>query len=120
MPVALALYFLFLQNFVPAILRVIWLEATWSLAVEEHFYLFMPAIMRRFSLKHLVQGLVAVVVLSPPLRAILSFVFKRDGGDWGWWVVYGWTICRVDALALGVLLSIAWANAGARAWMGRG
>ncbi|MBZ5641375.1 MAG: acyltransferase [Acidobacteriia bacterium] len=118
MPVALGLYFLFLQNFVPAVLRVIWLEATWSLAVEEHFYLFMPAIMRRFSLKQLVQGLVAVVVLSPPLRAILSFVFKKDGGDWGWWVVYGWTICRVDALALGVLLSIAWANAGARAWIG--
>lgn len=118
MPVVLGLYFLFLQNIASPILGVIWLEATWSLAVEEHFYLFMPAIMRQFSLKHLVQGLVAVVLLSPPLRVMLSFLFKRDGGNWGWWVVYGWTICRVDALALGVLLSIAWANPAARVWLG--
>jgi peptidoglycan/LPS O-acetylase OafA/YrhL len=117
MPLVLATYFLFLQNFASPILSVIWLEATWSLAVEEHFYLFIPAIMRRFSLKHLVQGLVAVVLLSPPLRVILSLAFKRNGGDWGWWVVYGWTICRVDALAIGVLLSIAWANPTAKAWL---
>jgi len=117
MPMVLAAYFLFLQNFASPILRVIWLEATWSLAVEEHFYLFMPAIVRRFSLKHLVQGLVGVVLLSPPLRMILSFAFKRDGGDWGWWVVYGWTVCRIDALALGVLLAIAWVNPTAKAWL---
>jgi peptidoglycan/LPS O-acetylase OafA/YrhL len=118
MAAALGLYFLFLQNFTSPILSVIWLEATWSLAVEEHFYLFMPAIVRGFSLKKLVQGLVAVVVLSPVLRTVLSVAFKRNGGDWGWWVVYGWTICRVDALAMGVLLSIGWANPSVRAWMG--
>lgn len=117
MPMVLAAYFLFLQNFASPILSVTWLEATWSLAVEEHFYLFMPAIMRRFSLKHLVQGLLAVVLLSPPLRIILSLAFKRNGGDWGWWVVYGWTICRIDALALGVLLAIAWVNPTAKAWL---
>jgi peptidoglycan/LPS O-acetylase OafA/YrhL len=117
MPVVLACYFLFLQNIASPVLNVIWLEATWSLAVEEHFYLFMPAIVRRFSLKHLVQGLAAVVLLSPLLRAILSLVFKRNGSDWGWWVVYGWTICRIDALALGVLLAIAWANPTAKALM---
>jgi peptidoglycan/LPS O-acetylase OafA/YrhL len=118
MPMALGLYFLFLQNFAPAILRVIWLEATWSLAVEEHFYLFMPAIMRRVERKNLVQVLVGVVLISPVLRAALSVAFKRNGGDWGWWVVYGWTICRVDALALGVLLAISWANPGTRGWIG--
>ena len=118
MPLVLACYFLFLQNLASPILGVIWMEATWSLAVEEHFYLFMPAIMRRLSLKQLVQGLVAVVLLSPPLRIILSLLFKRNGGEWGWWVVYGWTICRIDALALGVLLAIAWANPTAKAWLG--
>ena len=117
MPLVMAAYFLFLQNLASPILRVIWLEATWSLAVEEHFYLFMPAIVRQFSVKRLVQGLAAVVLLSPPLRMVLSFVFKRNGGDWGWWVVYGWTICRIDALALGVLLSIGWANPTAKTWL---
>jgi peptidoglycan/LPS O-acetylase OafA/YrhL len=117
MPMVMAAYFLFLQNFASPILSVIWLEATWSLAVEEHFYLFMPAIVKRLSLKHLVQGLVAVVLLSPPLRMILSYVFKKDGTDWGWWTVYGWTFCRVDALALGVLLAIAWVNPTAKTWL---
>jgi len=110
-------YLIFIQNFASPVLRVIWLEATWSLAVEEHFYLFMPACMRHFSLKHLVQGLVAVIVVSPALRGILSLLLRLDGTDSGWWAVYGWTISRVDALALGVLLSIAWVNPKAKNWI---
>ena len=110
-------YLIFIQNFASPVLRVIWLEATWSLAVEEHFYLLMPACMRRFSLKQLVQGLVAIVVVSPALRVVLSVLLRKDGSDSGWWSVYGWTISRVDALALGVLLSIAWANPKAKLWI---
>ncbi|MGH9680402.1 MAG: acyltransferase family protein, partial [Candidatus Acidiferrales bacterium] len=117
LPVVIGVYFLFIQNFATPVLRVIWLEAAWSLAVEEHFYLFMPALVRRFSVKQLVQGLVAVILLSPPLRIAVSLLFKRNGGEWGWWTVYAWTFCRIDALALGVLLAIVWANPKAKAWL---
>jgi len=117
LPLVIGAYLVFVQNFASPVLRVIWLEATWSLAVEEHFYLFMPACMRRFTLKQLVQGLVAIILVSPVLRVILSVLLKRDGGEWGWWAVYGWTICRIDALALGVLLSIAWTNPTAKGWL---
>jgi peptidoglycan/LPS O-acetylase OafA/YrhL len=114
LPLVIGAYLIFVQNFASPVLRVIWLEATWSLAVEEHFYLFMPACVRRFSVKQLVQGLTAIVIISPAVRVALSVLLKRDGSDAGWWSVYGWTISRVDALALGVLLSIAWANPKAR------
>lgn len=80
----------------------IWFAVTWSLAVEEQFYLIAPILIRFISLRTLVPLLIAIVAAAPALRFLL----------------YRWTgnpfsasfpmPSRADALAWGILLAIAW------------
>ena len=71
----------------------------WSLAVEEHFYIFWPAVVRNFTAKHLAWVSAAVVVLSPAMRAISFSLGWKEGLDWYTWFV-------ADGLAAGALLAI--------------
>lgn len=110
-------YFLFLQNFsfIPlfyAFAQAYWLWPMWSLAVEEHFYLVMPLLMRRMTVRRLVYLLLALVLISPFLRAVICKAFA-----WGPSAALLWTPCRADQLALGVLLAVAWATPAARRWI---
>ena len=77
------------------------LSPTWSLAIEEQFYLTMPWIVRRFQRKHLVLLLICVVFGAPLLRTLLFFLF-RDGPL----AAFVLMPCRADALSLGVLSAI--------------
>jgi peptidoglycan/LPS O-acetylase OafA/YrhL len=71
----------------------------WSLAVEEQFYLVWPFVVRALSRTRLIAVCIALVVLAPIIRVALRM------GDLGPEPVYMWTICRMDALAIGALLA---------------
>jgi peptidoglycan/LPS O-acetylase OafA/YrhL len=71
----------------------------WSLAVEEHFYIAWPTVVRRLTMRRLAWVSAAIVVLVPVLRAISFSLGWRDGLDWYTWFV-------ADGLATGGLLAI--------------
>lgn len=103
-------FFLFVHNFFPAIVGSSYIASpTWTLAVEEHFYLVAPICIRKLSERRLMHGLVGIVVLVPLLRGFL-FKVVGHGADWSLYANYMWTFCRMDALALGVLLGLLWAT----------
>jgi peptidoglycan/LPS O-acetylase OafA/YrhL len=70
----------------------------WSLAVEEHFYLFWPFIVKVFSRIHIAICAGLIVVAVPILRAI-TFTLGYTAGPGYTWLV-------ADGLALGSLLAI--------------
>jgi peptidoglycan/LPS O-acetylase OafA/YrhL len=98
-------YLTFTQNFWMAALGTFGagaMAATWSLAVEEQFYLTAPLIVRKISRERLVWVLLAVIGIAPLLRTALYFAFK-NGGIAG----YALMPCRADALSLGILVALA-------------
>jgi peptidoglycan/LPS O-acetylase OafA/YrhL len=98
-------YALFAQNWVMAWDRIYgcnWLGITWSLAVEEQFYLLLPFLIRFVPPKRLLPVLLGGIALAPVTRlALLQWTTK--GMDAGYLLMP----CRADALLLGVLA--AWA-----------
>lgn len=74
---------------------------TWSLAVEEQFYLTLPALVRRISRPALTWILVSVVIAAPVLRTAIHLIFKN--GNVADYVLMP---CRADTLCLGVLVAI--------------
>jgi len=71
----------------------------WSLAVEEHFYIVWPAVVRRVTMERLAWVSAALVVLVPILRAISFSLGWKAGLAWYTWFV-------ADGLAAGSLLAI--------------
>jgi peptidoglycan/LPS O-acetylase OafA/YrhL len=64
-------YVLFIQNFFMVSANSIgghWLAPTWTLAVEEHFYLIVPAALLLTPRRHLLKGLIAVGIASLAFR----------------------------------------------------
>lgn len=111
-------YLIFLQNFfIPAITKATAsLAVTWSLAVEEQFYLFWPLLIFLFTESQLRKIAIGIVCLSPVLR----FYLAQSGVD-----VYPNTFCRLDGLMAGALLAlilqpsmIAQARHTEKAWIG--
>src|SRR5919199_6536333 len=100
-PLPLWSYFTFTHNFAMTQLGgwgTLWLGHTWSLAVEEQFYLFLPFFIRSFSREKLPYLLVGLILSAPLLRAFL-YEFHPHG-DLAFYVLMP---CRADALLLGVL-----------------
>jgi len=101
-------YAFFLQNFRMAATESfgpLGLGATWSLAIEEQFYLTLPIAVRRISRHVLWRLLVGAVVAAPLLRILLMKFFKMQ-----WIAAYVLMPCRADALCLGVLIAMAIRN----------
>ncbi|MBZ5663364.1 MAG: acyltransferase [Acidobacteriia bacterium] len=71
----------------------------WSLAVEEHFYIFWPAFVYKLTRRRLMIVTIAICLLEPVLRAISFRLGHIDGlGSYTWLVA--------DGLATGSLLAI--------------
>jgi len=92
-------YYIYLQNFA---LTFNWSNAFgpnhyWSLAVEEHFYLFWPLLVYFTTKKALSKIVYFIIVFALLLR--LYMVYNGLG-------VFYFTFTRFDALALGALLAI--------------
>lgn len=93
-------YLFYLQNFmVPVITQATGpLGVTWSLAIEEQFYLVWPLIVRWCSPAQLRWLAISVICLSPVLRLYLSLHQIN---------IYSNVFCRLDGLMAGSLLALA-------------
>jgi peptidoglycan/LPS O-acetylase OafA/YrhL len=92
-------YPVFLQNFLVPIpsMAIGPLGVTWSLAVEEQFYLFWPLVVKAFNANQLCKIAIVVICVSPPLRYYLAL----HGVN-----IYSNPFCRLDGLMAGALLAL--------------
>jgi peptidoglycan/LPS O-acetylase OafA/YrhL len=108
-------HYLFLQNF--AVVNYIaiseyWFAHTWSLAVEEQFYLVSPLLVRLLTRRRLSLVLGALIFSAPLIR-----LFVRSHFAQGPWLSYRLMPCRADSLACGMLAAILWRNERFREWL---
>jgi peptidoglycan/LPS O-acetylase OafA/YrhL len=91
----------FLANCAPLLGISLQYPVLWSLAVEEHFYMVWPAMIRRFSGRGRVVLIALIWVLSPLVRAA-TFYFGRDAQNLD--PLFTW--CNLDGLVLGAGLAL--------------
>ena len=104
--VAIKHYLTFTQNFLMAQHHDWgnqWFGVTWSLALEEQFYLVLPLIIYFASARILIYVFLFLIVLAPILRTVLFFVLPLpDGVFWSFFLMP----CRGDAFLLGALCAL--------------
>lgn len=89
------LYFVSIASFPDSLL-----DMTWSLCIEEQFYLIFPFLVAKLPRRALVLGLVGVTLAAGPLRYL-----AYDPGNLLW--AYVFPPMRSDGLALGALVAVA-------------
>ena len=107
-------YPVFLQNFAATHAQTfgpIWMGVTWSLAVEEQFYLLLPFFVQKLNTRGTVVLCLASIVLAPVVRLALT-----RSGD-AFLGPYTLLPCRADALGLGVLVALACRDQRAWIWL---
>jgi peptidoglycan/LPS O-acetylase OafA/YrhL len=97
----LALGILFLANCGPLLGVPLQYGPLWSLAVEEHFYLLWPWIVRRCSAQRLMLLLAAICVVTPLLRGANFILAGRPAN-----LVQLYTWFNLDGLAMGAMLAV--------------
>ncbi|MGB8984970.1 MAG: acyltransferase, partial [Anaerolineales bacterium] len=100
-PLPLWSYMTFTQNFLYAAREKFndpWIDVTWSLAVEEQFYIVLSLLVRNLNRKKLLILAIALIVVAP----ILRFYAPNE------MVAYLLPFHRADSLMLGVLLALTW------------
>jgi len=111
---SLLIYALFLQNCWPGPDTYPWLVTSWSVAVEEQFYLMAPVIIARASRRGLLLVLFACILGPLVLRLLLGYgviPFR--------WNYFAVTPCRIDGPAYGVLGAWVVRDASTRPWLQR-
>lgn len=73
---------------------------TWSLAIEEHFYLIWPLLIFLLNKKWINRILIVILILSPIIRAYFNFHTHSHLSS------YVITFCRLDALSFGSLIAL--------------
>ena len=107
-------FVLFIQNFVMAWKRSIdpvWLVATWSLAVEEQFYLMVPLFIRYLT-RYLVPFCIAGIVTSLAIRYYYIYCAADNIC-----AAENLFVCRTDSLCVGILVAIASRSSSAGRWL---
>ena len=102
-PLPLLSYLTYTQNFVAAVngsFGANWLGITWTLAIEEQFYLLFPLVIRLFPKKHLSALLLSLIAFAPVIRTTLYFLLSSKG-----FVGHVLLPGRWDALLLGVFIA---------------
>lgn len=84
-----------------------WLAHTWSLGLEEQFYILLPLLIYFFKRKYLVVILVACSIAALLLR---FYINNRFGSA-------NYIFCRFDSLFCGVLAAMALRNESIKNWM---
>jgi len=93
-----ALSFVYLSNVTGLFGVPLQYGALWSLAVEEHFYLLWPTVVRSLSRRAISYFAIAILVMCPMLRAIGYKLGLQYGAGYTWLVA--------DGLAAGALLGL--------------
>jgi peptidoglycan/LPS O-acetylase OafA/YrhL len=75
-----------------------------------------PQAVGRLSRRRLTQFLLGVILLAPVLRGFI-IKFIGHGEFWSRVATRVWTPCHADALAIGVLLAMAWESEEKRRWL---
>jgi peptidoglycan/LPS O-acetylase OafA/YrhL len=75
---------------------------TWSLSVEEHFYIIWPFVFLMLGRRRAFYVSAAYVVACPAVRVIYHFFARRYGGT----SVSFFTFCQIDCIAVGCCLAI--------------
>jgi peptidoglycan/LPS O-acetylase OafA/YrhL len=89
-----------------------WLGVTWSLGVEEQFYLTLPLVIRYVSPRRLPYVLCAFIAAAPVIRFALRLFYAH--GDIAGYILMP---CRADALMLGVGAALIMRNDRARQFL---
>ncbi len=110
-------YALFVQNFWMAkqnSLGPFGLAVTWSLAIEEQFYLTLPLVIRFFEKQRRTLLITIGVILAPVLRMLSSHYWPANQ-----WATFVLMPCRADALLLGVLGATMLRSDKYKRWLGQ-
>jgi peptidoglycan/LPS O-acetylase OafA/YrhL len=117
---ALIAQVLFLQNFhtlaYSSVIGGTWFVATWSLAVEEQFYIVAPMVIRFLNRRRLYLFLGIVILSAPILRTYIHWHLPIGRTD-DLSLAYTLMPCRADALAIGVLTALLWRSSAFRVWL---
>ena len=98
------MYWTFTQNFWMAVTSSLGtnsLVMTWSLAVEEQFYLTLPLLVFLLSPGQLRRAVIGGIAFAPILRLTIHFLLPDN-----WGAAYVLMPCRADSLLLGVFAAI--------------
>lgn len=72
----------------------------WTVSIEEQFYLLWPPIVRKISVNKLAFVAIAMLVLASVMRAVMVAIHA------GQFSVFCNTLCRLDPIALGILVAV--------------
>lgn len=81
------------------------IDATWSLAIEEQFYLVLPLLLWKIKGRAVPVLILAGILLAPVLRAL---TWATADPSWRGQSIYLLTHTRMDALLIGVLVAWLW------------
>ena len=88
-----------------------WMDTTWSLAVEEQFYLLLPLLVRNLNYRGITILAGSSILGAPVFRIIL----RLSGNEY--FGLYTLLFSRADALGFGVLIALACRNKDVWEWL---
>jgi peptidoglycan/LPS O-acetylase OafA/YrhL len=95
----IGLSFIYLSNVTGALGVSMAYHPLWSLAVEEHYYIVWPSVVRRLRPRYLAVVSLAICILTPLARSIAFHYGYLQGREWFTWF-------SADGLAAGSLLAL--------------